>query len=256
MAEKTKVTTIVIAKIITMTEEMILLTLFLRKSNIFITSFHHFGKEPAMSFEALDLSWMGIPYIFIAFLIFCAVTAHMRRKANREEEKNRDDLFVAEEKANRTRAVDLSSLEYLKVSLDMLPMESDIPEVAACEEKVRILSEKRILNLNHMTNTEIKLAYGAANLEMLSTYDDNFTELVMTLNEWGRLLIENAKNSDAIPVLSYAVGIGSDIKTTYTMLGDLYFALGQFDKIDGLIATAEGLDSLSKTPILNALRSY
>ncbi len=202
------------------------------------------------------MSWTSIPYIFVAFVIFCAVTSVMRHRASKQEEKNRDDLMVAENAANQTRAVNLATLDYLQVPLTLLPSGNSDPEIAACEEKVRELSTHRLLNLNSMTNTEIKAAYGAANLEMLSIYDNDFTELCMTLNTWGAKLHAAGQDNDAAAVLSCAVRLGSDIKSTYTVLGDIYFSQGAFDKIDDLILTAEGLDSLQKTPILNALRSY
>ena len=188
--------------------------------------------------------------------MFLIISAIFRRRATRKDEAVMRDYLEAESSANATRAVNLSELTYITVPDKILQISSDNEEAMQCRDTVRELSEKRILNLNGKTNTEIKLLYGAANLEALSEYDESFTTLCITLNTWGTKLHDAGQDEDAMDVLSYAVEIGSDISTTYLTLGDLYFSAGKFDAIDDLVRRAEGLESLSKGTILHHLRSY
>jgi hypothetical protein len=55
-------------------------------------------------------------------------------------------------------------------------------------------------------------------------------------------------------VLEYAVSIHADSRQIYTQLAGLYREQNQPEKITGLIASAEELNSISKTGILTALR--
>ncbi|MFR4338210.1 MAG: hypothetical protein ACLT33_09390 [Lachnospira pectinoschiza] len=52
------------------------------------------------------------------------------------------------------------------------------------------LKDKKILNLP-ISNTELKLSYGAANLTEFTEYDDNFTTLIKAPASLGHALIDN-----------------------------------------------------------------
>jgi len=122
-----------------------------------------------------------------------------------------------------------------------------------CEAQVLQLKDQKILNLTGISNTELKLNYGAANLPLLTQYDQNFTLLVRTLNSWGHRLQELSHPKEAITVLAFAVSIGSDIKATYQLLAELYQQEGETDKLEALKTSASKLNSLMKEPILSML---
>ena len=97
---------------------------------------------------------------------------------------------------------------------------------------------------------------GAANLPLLTKYDQIFTLLVRTLNTWGKRLQELSHSREAICVLAFAVSIGSDIKATWNLLAELYAANDDLSRIEDLKASAAKLNSLMKEPILSMLDSY
>lgn len=127
-------------------------------------------------------------------------------------------------------------------------------ELAGVESELCILANSQIVNLNGISNTELRLTYGTANLEPLSLYDQNYTSLIRALQKWGTLLTSAGKSSDAITVLSYSVTIGSDIAGTYALLARLYKDHGEFDKIEELKESAAKLDTLMKPSILQDLK--
>ena len=104
-----------------------------------------------------------------------------------------------------------------------------------------------------MSNTDLKLEYGAANLNLLSEYDRNYTELVRTLYLWGKVLYDNNKISEAKQVLEYAVSINCDISQIYFILADIYVECHETGSIYNLIKKANGLNSLLKNSIVNKL---
>lgn len=126
-------------------------------------------------------------------------------------------------------------------------------ELANAELELCKLADSRILNLTGISNTELRLTYGTANLDPLMSYDHNFTVLIRSLQKWGSLLASAGHPEDAVTVLSYAVSIGSDIAGTYAVLARLYKARGEVSKIEELKETAEGLTTLMKPSILRDL---
>lgn len=126
-------------------------------------------------------------------------------------------------------------------------------ELADAEYTICALSKSKILNLSGISNTDLRLTYGTANLEPLTACDQNFTALICSLQKWGTLLVSAGRPEDAVTVLSYAVGIGSDIAGTYALLASLYEKNGEFQKISALRESAEQLSTLMKPSILKDL---
>ncbi|MCI8857957.1 MAG: hypothetical protein HFI71_00250 [Lachnospiraceae bacterium] len=190
-------------------------------------------------------------------IIFIVVVSYKRFKANRINQAAENAFWNRENAANSTRKQDISHLDYIQFSNVTLPFalfRDDI--LKECEQQVLTLKEKKILNLTGISNTDLKLKYGPANLPLLTQYDQNFTLLVRTLNTWGQRLNELNHPEEAVSVLAFAVSIGSDIKATWQLLAKLYAQSGETEKLKALKPSAEALNSLSKTPILNTLDSY
>lgn len=197
---------------------------------------------------------MGIPIIFVWTIIFMAVISYKRKKADRQSTTKERDFWERENNANLTRKQDISNLDYVDftgVTLPFAKFSDDL--LRQCEEQVLKLKEEKILNLTGVSNTDLKLTYGAANLPLLTNYDQNFTLLVRTLNTWGSRLQELSHSQEAITVLAFSVSIGSDIKNTYQLLAELYLQEGETAKIDDLKIKASTLNSLMKAPILSTL---
>lgn len=190
-------------------------------------------------------------------IIFIVVVSYKRFKANRINQAAENAFWNRENAANSTRKQDISHLDYIQFSNVTLPFalfRDDI--LKECEQQVLTLKEKKILNLTGISNTDLKLKYGPANLLLLTQYDQNFTLLVRTLNTWGQRLNELNHPEEAVSVLAFAVSIGSDIKATWQLLAKLYAQSGETEKLKALKPSAQALNSLSKTPILNTLDSY
>ena len=154
------------------------------------------------------------------------------------------------------RKADISALPYIEIPLDKLPLDA----LSACgyvslAEELRALASVKILNLSMYTNTELKLMYGPANLTALSDCDDAYTSLIMLLNKIGASLLEADRPDDAEKFLSFAVSIGSDITTSYTMLATLYAEKHDTNRLDQLIQTAASITSLSGRTIQNKLHA-
>lgn len=207
-------------------------------------------------FSQSFLSQFQVPVFPLFLIILCGmgVFTILLRRSNRRDNSDEQAFWDRENEANATRAVDLSTLDYLDVPVEFFPFHvCDDEELSACEQTLTALSKEKILNLNGLTNTEVKLRYGAANLEYLSACDDRYTQLIQTISRLGTRLNELGFTEEAISVLEYGIGWGTDIKQNYVLLGELYCATGAFDQVDELKSTAESLTSLNKSAILREL---
>lgn len=197
-------------------------------------------------------------YVFIGWtIIFMAVVSYKRFKANRQNQNAEEHFWKRERDANSTRKQDISGLDYVDFTGVSLPFALfDDALLKECEAQVLTLKDKKTLNLTGLSNTDLKMMYGAANLPFLTQCDQNFTLLARTLNTWGKRLHELSHNQEAICVLAFAASIGSDIKATWTLLAELYASTGETAEIQKLKTSAATLNSLMKEPILKMLDGY
>lgn len=170
-------------------------------------------------------------------------------------QKEKDAFWNREYKANATRKADVSELPYITVPIEILPFtETKEEELILIQNNIRGLAGEPILNLTGISNTELKLKYGVANITFLMQCDENFTLLIKNILKWGSYLYDRNKWEEAVVVLEYGIQIKSDIGKNYTLLAEIYKSMGYMDKINALIQTAESLNTLSKENIVTALK--
>ncbi len=170
-------------------------------------------------------------------------------------QKEKDAFWNQEYKANATRKADVSELLYITVPIEALPFtETKEEELISIQNNIRGLSAEPILNMTGISNTELKLKYGVANITFLMQCDENFTLLIKNILKWGSYLYDRNKWEEAAIVLEYGIQIKSDIGKNYTLLAEIYKSMGCMDKINDLIQTAESLNTLSKDNIVTALK--
>ena len=194
--------------------------------------------------------------ICCSFLALCYVVSRNVSRFKKTHGQSHEEFLEQESRANSVRKADISALPYVEIPLDELPLDAlSACGYSALAEELRALASVKILNLSMYTNTELKLMYGPANLTALSDCDDAYTSLIMLLNKIGASLLEADRPDDAEKFLSFAISIGSDITTSYTMLATLYAKKHDINRIDRLIGNADSLTSLSGKTIQNNLRS-
>lgn len=184
----------------------------------------------------------------------------MRRTSRKAEEKEAS-FWEKELEANNVRKKSLENLEYIHIPFDLLPFGTagDDPSLQSAEDELTALKDEKIVNLTGISNTDLKLEYGTANITPLSQYDQNYTALVCSLQKWGQALYDLGRFEDAAKVLEFAVKTRSDITATYRVLIDLYktkLGLSEDEikkKLDALIPIAKNLNSLSRQTILKML---
>ena len=169
-----------------------------------------------------------------------------------EEEK----FWDREREANSTRRKSLDDLAYITIPYDRLPITGEVgnPVIMECEAFMLSLKDAKIVNLNGISNTDLKLRYGVANLTDLSEYDQNYTEMIRTLADWGEELQKLDRTEEAVKVLEFGISCHTDIRKNFLILADIYEAEKKYDDIERLIEEAEKLTSLTRDGILTELK--
>lgn len=208
---------------------------------------------------------MKYPF-FASFIVFGFLFSFSMKRRTKKEKQYVDNFWEREREADSTRRKSLESLDYVAIPLNDLPMDvlAELPEIKEYHDKIRELAGKKIVNFAGYSNTELKLEYGAPNINLLSEYDQNFEELITLLQGWASLLLQNwgegaqlcpeeERKQAAKKVLAFAVSVGSDITASYEKLVKLYLEYGEQEKIPALREKAEKIRSLSKPRILALL---
>ena len=195
-------------------------------------------------------------FINASVLILSALFFLYMRRAGKNDGHGQDDFWERERAANSTRRKPLDDLDYIKIPLADFPMDllTDIPKAEDYKQIIRSLSELPIVNFTGISNTELKLRYGAPNIDLLTSYDQNYTLLVRTLQQWAQLLYDSGYVEEARRMLEFAVSTGSDVSGTYRLLCQIYREQNTPEKIGSLYPIAEMLNSAMQKPIVRILQ--
>lgn len=195
--------------------------------------------------------------IFASVIVFCAWLAYQMHRSRKQEKMRESDFWARENEANSTRRKPLDDLNYLHIPFADLPMTvmTEDAVVLECHETLRRLAEQPIVNFTGITNTDLKLRYGAPNIDLLSRYDHSYTVLARTLQKWAEALTAAAFHHEAVTILEFAVSTETDVSRSYFLLADLYQKIGTPAKIAGLIPIADNLNTSLREHIVRELRS-
>lgn len=189
--------------------------------------------------------------LFASTLALVAAIAIASAKNQKAADSLQREYWQRERAANNTRRKPLDDLAYIKLPMDIFPMEllTDIPKVEDYRQIILTLKDLPIVNFTGLTNTDLKLRYGAPNINLLTSYDQNYTLLVRTLQQWAQLLYDNGYISQACQLLEFAVSTGTDVSATYRLLCKIYQEQNTPEKIKTLYPAAESLNSAMKGTI-------
>lgn len=194
--------------------------------------------------------------IFASVLILSLIIALALSRAKKQTAATQQEYWAREREANNTRRKSLDDLNYIKIHLEEFPMDllSDVSKVDDYKQIIRALSESPIVNFTGINNTELKLRYGAPNIDLLTTYDQNYTLLVRTLQQWAQALYDAGYMQEACQLLEFAVSTGSDVSGTYRLLCEIYKKQNTPEKIGSLYPIAETLNSVMQKTIVRILQ--
>lgn len=195
---------------------------------------------------------------FIAsFVAALAIFSILIRRSGKQEANETQKYWEKELKSNSVRKKSLDSLDYITIPDSILHMQPahTTEEIQSCLHDLNDLSREKIVNLTGISNTDLKLNYGTANITILSDYDFHYTNMVTTLQKLAERLVQVNEYQLAVEVLEFSVSTRTDVSKSYYLLASLYQQHGQEEKIDFLIQTAQNLNSIMKDSIVRNLKA-
>lgn len=198
---------------------------------------------------------MKLPFL-ASFIIFLLVIRHAIKRQQKSKASSEKNFWAREREANSVRRKPLDSLHYIQIPLEAFPMDclSADPKIVEYQQLLQTLSTQKIVNLTGYTNTDLKLEYGTANITVLSEYDQNYTLLVRTLQQWADILLDADYVSEAVTLMEFAISTGTDVSRTYYKLAEIYSARGDNFQIQQLLETAQKLRSANQKVIVRTLQ--
>lgn len=195
-----------------------------------------------------------MPTIFLCFLVFIVWLRFENRKSSSKDQAKSETFWSRERTANFTRNTDISTLNYITIPLEQLPFKETTDEkLNELQNKIQNLSKKKICNLTGYSNTDLKIKYGAGNITSLIDFDQNFTLLARTLDQWAAYLYQQGEVDSTKIILEYAVSCHTDVSKTYILLAQIYKKQEEHEKIKQLIEQVNNLSTLMKPSILKSL---
>ena len=197
-------------------------------------------------------------YFFASFIVFCIWLGYEIHKHRNMEAKNYEAFWDREHAANSTRRKSLDGLNYITIPVETFPF-GLLPgneQVIEYEQTTRDLAQEPVVNLTGFSNTDLKLEYGAPNIDLLSLYDQRYTTLVCTLQSWAELLYKEGFPEAAQILLEFAISTHTDIYASYELLVRIYEENSEKDKIASLLPPAQEIRSLSKNRIIALLEEH
>ncbi len=201
---------------------------------------------------------MRFLYLPIAITILVAVLNHNINKNKNPDKVSVSSYMKREENANSVRRKDISSLPYIQVPVKQLPLDITLndekkqSQIEKYLEQINYLSDKQMLNLIGISNTELKEKYGVANLETLTTCDQNYGKMFSNLQLYAAAIYEEYPK-EAASIMEYMIKEGTDISTTYELLGRYYLSTGNTSSFDMLYSKIPDRDSIIGKTIINKL---
>lgn len=198
---------------------------------------------------------MKLPFL-ASFIIFISALSLLIKRHSRQVSEIHENFWTKEYSSNHVRRKSLDNLDYIKIPLDIFPYDllKDHSKVLDCMEIISSLATQKIVNLTGITNTDLKLEYGTANITQLMEYDQNFTLLVRCLNTWAQELYHANYIEKAKAILEFAISISTDVSHSYYLLASIYDANNEKEAVIELSKKASALTSSSGSLIDRTLR--
>ena len=195
-----------------------------------------------------------MPVLASCFILVIAI-AIAGKKGERSMKDKLEQFQERERAANEVRRQPIDDLDYLTIPEEFFgfPCDDSSHDAAESRRILENLKKEKIVNLTGISNTDLKLRYGVANLPDLMNYDQNFTSLVRALQMYATYLSEAGYDKEAVSVLEYAVKVKSDVSSSYRLLGSLYAKAGCPEKLEDLILKAQELNSPMSASIVKNL---
>ncbi|MCR4782097.1 MAG: hypothetical protein K5851_05065 [Lachnospiraceae bacterium] len=195
-------------------------------------------------------------YLTVLFLGLIVYITFRLSKLRRTEHDEAESFWAREQNANFTPKKDISNLSYITIPMEKFPSDNIDKEEERLYLELRELSEKRILNLDSMSNTDLKENFGMPNLNLMEEIGDNYQKMCSLLISLAEKRISQGDYEGALRYLEFGVGTKSDMSKLYILLGECYAKLGKESKIADITTLVRTMNLPLEKSIIESLTSH
>lgn len=177
------------------------------------------------------ISQLAFP-VFVAFglaFIFKTTLAQSGRK----HKKSLAGYWQREHAANSVRKKDIPNTLLIEVDFTHFP-KVDAPTALPYYEKLMTFTERKMANLKHYSNTELKEQYGASQLDTLANYESNYFEFMDISYKYANILYDLHNIKEAQAVLETLINLKCDYSKLYLLLTRIYKETNQQEALISL----------------------
>ena len=186
---------------------------------------------------------LNITLLIASIILIIVVAFATKRHGKLQDAKNR--RFLEEEQAaNTARKREIEPELFFYADLEYLP-----PVQGNDPHRVLRTSRRTMIRFDrHETNVDLKKRYGVGQLDSITLYEENFHDFLKSLGEWAQALHDGGNVGDALKVLMYAIGLGSEFRGTYRLAADIFVYERDIRSLEQLLQMAE--DNHFKDPAM------
>ncbi len=198
-----------------------------------------------------------MPIFFILIVGTTIAIQIMMRKNKVDFKQVVENIAKKEQDANLSRRKEIDKELYVIPNIKILPIKDydDSPENKKIKDAQNLVIRKSKLTMirfdEPISNTDLKLKYGYANLENITIYEEHYNSYMQALTLWAELLVEKNNLCDAEKVLSEAINLKCDLSKAYMLLIDIYKETNNRSKLEEIKSFIENSDLKLKSKILN-----
>lgn len=198
-----------------------------------------------------------MPIFFILIVGTTIAIQIMMRKNKIDFKQILENISKKEQEANLSRRKEIDKELFVTPDISVLPIKDygESPENKKIKDAQNLVIRKSKLTMirfdEPISNTDLKLKYGYANLENITIYEEHYNSYMQALILWSELLIEKNNTEDAEKVLSEAINLKCDLSKAYMLLIDIYKKTNNLSKLEEIKKLVENSNLKLKAKILN-----
>ncbi|MCR5526567.1 MAG: hypothetical protein K6F39_04205 [Lachnospiraceae bacterium] len=179
-------------------------------------------------------------YALTSILLFGFIINRAIRRTNKHENDIMQEFLDREEEANNTPLKSTDDLQPITIG-DSLPINIPLkdPSGASLQKTLNSLKSREIINLTYLSNTEVKLTYGTANMERLGNADANYIVMQRSLKKLYALYDAEGYTDEAIALREFELNTGGTDLEAYKYLKEHYFKQNDINSMMTLLKNAE-----------------
>jgi len=197
---------------------------------------------------------MVLPPFLITIIGFVLVMALAGLFGGRKREKSIKEYLENELEANSAPKTPIPDEIFYVPDLSALPFkeeydydEKNNAKLLECQETVKNKAGLQMLKFaEEQSNNDLKLSFGASNLNNIIVYEVHFSQYMRALLNWGQLLHSLGDEINAAIIFNVCAESGCDMSKPYTILADIYAAQSDTVNLERLLGLAVAADLSTK----------